>query len=270
MENKFLEQDPILKNKDSINPYRHAIFEVIQRLKWDLTSAALASRKNLKKCKNIHQGKKVVITCNGPSLNKVDFDMLKGHYVISLNKINLLFDRTDFRPSYIVCVNPFVIEQNAAFFNETEIPLFLDTSAVKHVKQRSNVSFLHNSHQAKFARDISMSVWSGGTVTCVALQLAFHLGFSEVALVGCDHYFSSKGAANQLAESKGNDDSHFDPKYFANGMKWQLPDIPLSEFGYHLAKRNFEAFNRKIWNATDGGHLEIFDRISLAQFLQKA
>ncbi|MEA5139286.1 6-hydroxymethylpterin diphosphokinase MptE-like protein [Arcicella rigui] len=269
MKNEMIDIDPILKVNPVLNPYKHAGKLVYERLLWDLNPESWRSRKKLKDSKNKFKGQKVVILCNGPSLNKVDFDLLKNIPTIGLNKVNLLFDRTSFRPTMIAAVNGLVVEQNLDFYNSTEIPLFISSNSSKIVTSRENVSFLHGSYQQKFSEDVSMSIWEGGTVTFVAMQLAFHLGFQNVALVGCDHYFSAKGAPGQLAVSKEKDDSHFDPRYFSNGMQWQLPEISTSEYSYNIANQKYLAHGRKIFNATDGGALEIFERIKIEDFLKK-
>ena len=269
MDNVFLEQNPILISNphDRVSPYREALGLAINRLKWDLQPLSWASRNKIKALKNTHEGKKAVIMCNGPSLNKVDLEKLKGVFTIGLNKINLLFNRSDFRPSIIAVVNANVIEQNADFYNETQIPVFADTYAKKFIRHRKNIHFLHSTEVAKFSRDVSFSIWKGGTVTYAAMQIAFHLGFTKVALVGCDHYFNSVGSPNQLAISTGKDDSHFDPNYFAGGMKWNIPNIAASEYSYSLANEMYTATGRQLLNATEGGYLDILPRINLDDFL---
>jgi hypothetical protein len=112
-----------------------------------------------------------------------------------------------------------------------------------------------------------MSVYQGHTVTFVAMQLAIHMGFREVALVGCDHNFATKGATNQLVTSGDTDPNHFDPHYFADGVKWELPDLVQSEVSYLLAGQVVEALGGRIVNCTEGGKLEIFPRMSLSEFL---
>jgi len=94
------------------------------------------------------------------------------------------------------------------------------------------------------------------------------MGFQEVALVGCDHNFATKGPANKEVTSGDADPNHFDPNYFAGGVKWHLPDLAESEGVYLIARNTFEAAGRKIVNATIGGKLEIFERQSLEHFLQ--
>jgi hypothetical protein len=225
------------------------------------------SRRRLKGVRGSHEGEKAVVLCNGPSLLKSDLGLLEGVFTFGLNKINLLFDRSDFRPSCIVAVNPLVIEQNADFCNESSIPVFLDSVGRKWVSSRPNVTFLHSVNYPRFARDCSFSLWQGATVTYVALQLAFHMGFKEVALIGADHSFATKVPANKEVASGDKDLSHFDPRYFSGGMKWHLPDLPQSELAYSMARDAYEAAGRRIVNATEGGQLEIFERQSLAEFV---
>lgn len=261
------ETTPLLAQTPTINPYRNAAAEVLRRLKWDLQAESWASRGKLKAFHNIHEGEKCVILCNGPSLLKSDLSLLKGVKTFGLNKINMLFDKTDFRPSYIASVNPFVNEQNAKFFNETDIPLFLRNDAIQHIKPRKNISFMYPAMQQKFARDVSMSIYEGFTVTFVALQLAYHMGFKEVGLIGCDHNFAQKGPANKTVVSGEKDASHFDPNYFAGGVKWQLPDLLQSEVSYSMARDVFEGAGRHVFNCTEGGALEVYERVPLVDFV---
>jgi hypothetical protein len=258
-----------IRKQNTLNPYLDAVNMVFERLKWDLNPESWRSRKKMNETINKYTGQKAVILCNGPSLLKSNFSLLKNTYTFGLNKINLLFDRQDFQPSCVVSVNPFVIDQNEKFYNQTNIPLFLNSIGNRRIKSRSNVIFLHNSNRIKdFARDCSMTVFQGATVTFVALQLAFHMGFQKVALIGCDHEFKTKGKPHSIVISSESDPNHFDPNYFSKGDKWQLPDLLQSEIYYRLANDVYTQFKRKIYNATEGGSLEIFERISLNDFIK--
>ena len=262
--------DPLVKRRPTLNPYLFGMGVIARRLQWDVNPRSWSSRRKLGKWQNKYRGDKAVILCNGPSLNKVDFDLFRPDcFTFGLNKINLLFDRSSFRPGCIVAVNPLVIEQNKDFYNQTEIPLFLDSIGTRYswVNSRSNVAFLHSGGTPDgFARDCSMSINQGFTVTYVALQLAFHMGFSRVGLVGADHTFATKGPANKTVDGGSVDQSHFDPRYFSN-VKWQLPDLLESEVAYRRANNIYNAHDRKIFNCTEGGELEVFDRLPLAEFL---
>jgi hypothetical protein len=256
------------KAKQTINPYRLALGRLVRRVIWDLDPESWRSRRKINKWRNRHLGQKAVIVCNGPSLLGTDFALLENVFTFGLNKINLLFDKTPFRPSCIVAVNPFVIEQNADFYNATDIPLFLDSKGKRWVRVRETVAFLHSYHGVGFAQDCSLSISQGHTVTFVAMQLAFHMGFTDVALIGCDHNFAAKGPPNATVVATSKDKSHFDPNYFSDGVKWQLPDLFESEMAYLRAKNVYESNGRSLRNATHGGALEVLERCSLAEFLE--
>ena len=226
------------QKRDTINPYYLGFNLIYHRMLWDIHPYSWVSRKRVKTYKNKFCGQKAIILCNGPSLKKVDFDSLAQQNIATfgLNKINLLFSHTNFRPSFIVAVNPFVIEQNADFYNLTEIPLFLEARGRRLIKFRKNIHFLHTKAiKSNFARDCSIGINQGFTVTYVAMQLAFHMGFKFVAVVGCDHHFVHQGQANKTLVSTNSDPDHFVANYFAKGQKWQFPDIPGSELHYQIA-----------------------------------
>jgi hypothetical protein len=263
------------RRRATLNPYWeilvanfNALSVAGERLKWDWTGEAWRSRRRLRQLRDTHAGQTAVIVCNGPSLLKSDLSLLEGTYTFGLNKINLLFDKNAFRPNCIVAVNALVLEQNAAFYNATDIPLFLSHQGLAHVRPRDPVTFLHTLHSPKFARDVSVSINDGGTVTFAALQLAFHLGFRRVGLIGCDHNFAVKGPSNLTVKGEGEDKSHFDPNYFGHGVAWQLPDLEASEMSYRLAQNVFAAFGGEVVNCTEGGLLEIFRRETLRDFLR--
>jgi hypothetical protein len=263
------DDNPFWAKRPTLNPYRYAANETWKRFKWDINPESWSSRGKLKAWKNKYLGHKAVILCNGPSLLKSDLSLLKNTFTFGLNKINLLFEQSSFRPTCIVAVNPLVIEQNNDFYNQTDIPLFLESCATKTIKSRTNVTFIHSSEQFKFARDCSFSMYQGATVTFVAMQLAFHMGFRKVALIGCDHKYAAQGLANQVVTAEEKDADHFDSNYFAGEARWQIPDLLKSEVSYTLAKEVYDADSRTIVNATEGGSLDIFPRVKLEQFVQE-
>lgn len=242
-------------------------------LRYQLTFEAYRSRKNLRALKDSYKGKKAVVMCNGPSLLETDFKAVaeSGAVVIGLNKVNLLFSKTDLRPDVIVAVNRHVIEQNADFFNETDIPLLISYQNWRKerlVRPRDNISHVMVNDLGQGPReDITWAIHEGSTVTTPALQLALHLGCSEIALVGCDHNFATQGDPNKEVVAEKEDPNHFDPNYFSDGVVWQLPDLLGSEISYQRVLRLAESKDIPIWNCTQGGKLELFNRKPLKNFL---
>jgi len=223
----------------------------------------VTSRKDLEQFRNIHQGKRCFILGNGPSLKQTDLTKLKNEYTFGMNRIYLAFDDIGFETSYYVSVNDLVIEQCANEILELKIPRFVSWRAGKRwLTQQENLFFLYTTYtEPKFAKDIRNRLWESATVTYVALQIAFFMGFDEVILIGVDHNFETKGKANTTIISQGDDPNHFHPGYFGKGFRWQLPDLEMSEVGYRMAKEAFERDGRKVLDATIGGKLSIFEKI---------
>ena len=254
--------------RDTLNPYRVGVKLILDRLVWDLSFQSFYYRKKLKGLSNLYQGEKAVIVCNGPSLNKIDFSLLQGVYTFGLNKINLLSDEFNFQPSSIVAVNPFVIEQNKDFYSSTNIPLFLDAMNSKRlISKRKNINLIHSCDFPYFSRDCTFSAFQGYTVTYVALQLAYYMGFSSVAIIGLDHNYQIEGCPNTVIKSDGNDMGHFSSSYFSKDQLWQLPDLKASEHYYNLANSSFKEDGRNIFNASIDTDLDVFPKITLEEFI---
>lgn len=228
-------------------------------------------RPRLKKFKNIHQNEDCFIIGNGPSLNKMDLAPLKKYHTFGLNKIYLLFDKIDLNLSYHVAVNPLVIEQSAREF-ETLLgcPSFLSYRVANHLVHRFNhIFFILTDGPCLFQPDIRQPLYEGYTVTYVAMQIAFYMGFQRVFLIGVDHNFIAKGKENEKQYLAGDDHNHFDSSYFSN-REWQLPDLDASELSYHIARFFYSRNNRTIYDASFDGKLNIFPKISYEQALQIA
>ncbi len=217
---------------------------------------------NLKKFKNLHEGQDCFILGNGPSLNKIDLDRLSGYNTFGLNKIYLLFDRGQFRPSYHVAVNHLVIEQSVREFERLPCPSFLSYRPSRNkFKNVDHLNYVMTGGPLTFCQDMLGELYEGWTVTYVAMQIAYYMGFKNVFLVGVDHSFVVSGAPNEQQLLNGNDLNHFDPNYFGN-KEWHLPDLEGSEISYGLAKFFYERNGRHIYDATLDGKLQIFPKMS--------
>jgi len=194
----------------------------------------------------------------------MDLSFLKNEITFGMNKIFLGFEKFDFKPTYYVSVNQIVISQSANEIKNVACPKFLSHRGIEYFKDSDfydyNTIFNNSIWDINFYHNI-MNGWSeGGTVTFVALQLAYFMGFNEVILIGVDHNFVCEGKPNQEVVSKEVDLNHFHPDYFGKGVNWNLPDLESSEKAYRLAKEAYDNDHRKIIDATFGGKLAIFDK----------
>jgi 6-hydroxymethylpterin diphosphokinase MptE-like protein len=220
----------------------------------------------LEEWKDKYKGQRAFIIGNGPSLNQTDLSKLRDEFTFGLNRIYLMFPRLGFSTSCLVSVNNLVIEQSLAEISALTIPTFLSWRSRGFFPRSSAVAslptFLYTTYESPtFACDARGRLWEGATVTNVALQLAYHMGFRKVILIGVDHNFSSKGKANQEVVSQGDDPNHFSAAYFGKGFRWQLPDLDTSEVGYRMARAAYERDGREVLDATVGGKLTVFQKV---------
>lgn len=212
--------------------------------------------------KDIHKGQRCFIMGNGPSLKKTDLGKLKGEITFGMNRVYMAFEEMGFPTTYYVSINNLVVEQCAADIQKLKIPRFIAWHAHQWLQPDNDLYFLYSTYTGpKFATDIRRRLWEGATVTTVALQIAYYMGFSEVVLIGVDHNFVTQGKPNTTVVSQGDDPNHFSPNYFGKGFRWQLPDLETSERGYALARQTFEADGRRVVDATIDGKLRIFPRV---------
>ncbi|NKF50073.1 DUF115 domain-containing protein [Shewanella sp. WXL01] len=221
---------------------------------------------NVERYHNRHEGESAVIVCNGPSLNKMDLSFLKKNVCFGLNKIYLGFSQFHFYPKYYVAVNEKVLRQSENNIKQLASVKFLSNRCPELFSDNALTSVLRTDNpRTRFCKDISEGLEEGWTVTFAALQIAFYLGFSKVFIIGMDHDFQYQGEPNQESTMTGNDPNHFHKDYFADGVKWDNPDLVKSEESYRLAKVIYEEHGRQIVDATLDGKCQVFEKMHYKQ-----
>jgi len=224
---------------------------------WRRTSMA-----RLAKFKNKYRDERCFIIGNGPSLKNTDLSLLRNEYTFGMNRIYLIFPELGFSTTFFVSINDLVIQQTAQDIHKLTIPKFIAWRSHQWLQPLEDLYFLYTTYtEPKFAKNITGRLWEGATVTYVALQIAFYLGFREVILIGVDHSFTTKGKPNETVVSQGDDPNHFNPHYFGKGFRWQLPDLETSELAYRMAKEEYAGEGRKVVDATVGGKLTVFPKV---------
>lgn len=252
--------------------FRHWRGERILALSYRFSPEGRRSRRMLAGLQGSAPQRRCVIIGNGPSLNDMDLSGLRDVPTFGLNRGHLLFPRLGGPTTYLVSVNRYVLEQSGAEMLAAPCPKFFNWRHRGAIPSgHDDVVWLHTIHEPGFSTDLAgKGLWEGATVTFVAMQLAYHLGYREVVLIGVDHSFSTAGPAHQLVTSTGSDPNHFDPSYFGAGYRWQLPDLEMSERAYAMARAAFEAAGGSVLDATVGGKLTIFPKADFASLFPPA
>lgn len=244
-------------------------------MKLEETAHRYATKSKLEAMRNKHAGERCFIIGNGPSLNELDLSKIGNEAAIGVNGLFYKCRDIGWWPRYYCVEDSSVMKENLdqiiAFPAEQKFFPALYNRLHPH---DDNVNFFvmnRGFYEAKspnfsvprFSTDFAQRAYCGQSVTYINLQLAFHLGFTEVYLIGMDFSyvipkeFEKKG---DMIVSTGEDPNHFHPDYFGKGKSWKDPKLEKVLANYSMAKLAYESSGRKIYNATAGGKLELFER----------
>lgn len=215
------------------------------------------------KFKNIHAGDKCFIVATGPSLKMEDLETLRKNQMLSMgvNRIYLAFENTKWRPDYYVCTDPFSIHEDKEIIRNLPVKYkFIgDTyekfweGAVPENIYKTHIHFTGMPEKTmRFSDDISYGVYSGETVVYAGIQIAVYMGFKEIYLLGVDFSFSAnyKDASN-----------HFTENYYTKESRTAFFREEENLQAYLKAREYAGSRGVKIYNATRGGKLEVFERV---------
>lgn len=219
----------------------------------------------LTKFKGLHKGKRCFVIGNGPSLRIADLETLQKKHEICFasNGIFCAYDKTIWRPDYYV-ISDFIRYKDSyniikefsasgvfvrSFYNMLDMEYAPGTNIFNAIVKRDEI---------EFSMDLAEGIFSGGTVTYHMLQIAAYMGFEKIYLLGVDFSFDKLSGAGS---------NHFDPKY--------EEQFSVKDIFYHdenlLAYQMAENFSRKngfrIYNATRGGKLEVFERVNFDKLM---
>lgn len=248
---------------------------------------------NLRRLKDRYKGKRCFIMGNGPSLNKTPLEMLKDDYVWGLNRGYLLYERIDWRPQFFTVVDDLVLpsiskELKNIISGYPETTFFFPEKFFYRRTLESKKNIIWFKHRIRnpsigakgyFSFNADRYLRVPNTVTITAIQLSVYMGFNPIILIGCDTQYSIPDGTERegwvfdsgtkefisgfVIKSKfDNDPNHFIPQYFGRGYKWHYPNVKGMLFGYRKVKEICDKKSIKIFNATVGGSLNIFPRVT--------
>ena len=248
-----------------LSAFKIRLNEIPHALAWNFHPLAKKNKEYIQKFQGIHKRKRCFIVANGPSLLKTNLELLENEYTFGMNRIYLNFERSSFRPTYHVTVNELILEQWVDEISQLKMPKFLNWNRRSYYGDpNSKTSFLKSKMTINdsFQYDLTRPVVFGATVTFVALQLAYYMGFQKVYLIGLDHNYKDKGIPSKTeTRTPEHDESHFHAQYFPKGFKWQLPDLLRSEIEFEISRKAFKANGREVLDATIGGKCQVFKKV---------
>ena len=237
----------------------------------------------IKKLYNIYAGRRCFIIGTGPSLRIEDLEKLKRENEITFasNKIFKLFNDTKWRPD-LYCISDtevFSFYYDIIMNLDVKMQFLVNLTGLNnnyydfHEQCKEN-QYVFNIYKQvieqdgifypAFSKEPFKYIVDGGiTVTYSMLQWAYFLGFDEVYLLGVDFDYQ---------DTSGKDDSkvdHFCDNYIEEGEVVNAPKIADSLKAYQVAGKFLGKKKFDIYNATRGGKLEVFERVSFDELFEK-
>lgn len=214
----------------------------------------------IEKFKNIHSGKRCFIVATGPSLTMDDLEKLRinNELCFSMNSIWRAFDKVKWIPKYYVADDFRMFKDHADILEKMDVDyLFLGDTDKEYwaKKHKDNIIKYHYAYEfseithPKFSENFARKSYAGATVTYSSIQLAVYMGFKEIYLLGVDF----TNGIDSINEKYG----HFykEEKLTSFGFN------SMVYLAYESAKCYADTHGIKIYNATRGGRLDVFERI---------
>ncbi|WP_286131652.1 6-hydroxymethylpterin diphosphokinase MptE-like protein [Bacillus sp. FJAT-25509] len=219
----------------------------------------------LKILQSKHKGQRCFIVATGPSLTAADLQLLKEEVTISMNSICLAFDETDWRPTYYGIQDVGVFNLLQPSIENSGLQYKFISHTIAKQKQVSEGYYVfplnlldhmipHKKYKTKFSDDAFKVIYDGYSITYSMIQLAVYMGFSEIYLIGVDCNYSLNS-----------------PQHFKDyGYRETSSEAVIRMINAYKEAKKFADRNQiKIYNATRGGMLEVFERVNLEDILNK-
>lgn len=205
--------------------------------------------------RKLYNGKRCFLVATGPSLSIADLDLLEKNreICISVNSIFKAFEKTKWKPDYYVIADPIFACENRKIIDSLNITYKLVSDQCvefwKYEHDNNVIVYHHNASDCcyDFSEDISRVSYAGYTITYICMQIAVYMGFQEIYLLGVDCNYS-----------RGSRNNHFMKEDKPDHMNHNEDKMLLA---YQSAKQYADEHDIKIYNATRGGMLEVFERV---------
>lgn len=235
----------------------------------------------LEALRGAYRGRRIFIVGNGPSLNSTPLDLLHNEFTFCVNRFHLMHEKISWKPSFYTITDRRVVKDIAHEVNAlTGSKYFFDDKFRGMLREGEDTFYFQHTlkyeapEEEFFSTNASRGVRVSNTVVGVAIQIAFHLGFSQIYLIGCDLGYKvletveqegddvfKMGVAFDLKSTKDDDPNHFDPRYFGKDRLWHAPNVKGMVEHHEHYRAAVEARGVAIRNATVGGELEAYDRV---------
>ena len=264
--------------------FRKPVKETVFRVRGFLRKCGLRTSENdrlLAGYRNKHRGQRCFLVGNGPSLTAEDLDKLTGEKSIACNMVYKVFDRTTWRPTYHCITESAYARRYAAEFAENIRTPFFTTRSCRQAMTvcPENTVYVDNLDTSEYyvrGDLLDYYVTPFASVMVFMLELAMYMGFREIYLIGVDNTNSLKSGGHFTQGYE--DDAIIQTNIKRVEAQLEMEGLDAEKAGDYQVLRAQKAYGKikayadahgiRICNATRGGNLEIFPRVTLEEVLK--
>lgn len=148
---------------------------------------------SINKLKNKEAGKRCFILANGPSILKEDLSLLKDEIVIGMNASTIL-EKGFVQKYYVVSDLRFLSHPEKRKYGTTELNKKTIRVFRKELKEIDdhipNTFYVPSLGKNGFSFNLKDGFYFACTTTMLAIQLAYHIGCTEIYILGVDLTYS--------------------------------------------------------------------------------
>ena len=243
---------------------------------WWASTAARTNLERLHALRGVYAGRRGFVMGNGPSLMKTDVRRLRDEVTIGSNALFLIHEFMGYRPTFHTVEDVLVAEDRARELNAMRGTIKIFPRDLAYCLKQDDATIYVNFRRnyagfPKFSDRFDDICYWGGTVSMLNLQLAYYLGCNPIYMIGFDHsYRVPPDLTSHIIHSDSDDVNHIHPDYFGKGYRWHDPMVERMERAYRVARGFFDAHGVRVYNATAGGRLEVFERVDFEKVLRAA
>ncbi len=207
--------------------------------------------------------KKCFIVATGPSLRVDDLHTLTANHIFCFGVNSIIKIKEEWAADAYVAADSNFIGNHMESLKDYPCSFkFIGDSCKEYWAEEHGDSYkIHVTSAGSgidFSEEIEQKIYCGyggkGTVTYVCIQLAVYMGFTEIYLLGVDCNYVTGSKNNHFYEEENEDN------------KIYREDLMI--LAYEYAKEYADAHGIKIYNATRGGKLEVFERVDFDSLLE--
>ena len=236
--------------------------------------------RSIAKLKNMHKGEVCFVIGNGPSLKPEDLQQLHTKHIdcFGTNRIFKIFGKTDWRPKYFVSEDVIIIQGIQKEISDIPsdykfIPINLHWYENVDIKNATYFYMNYNENHPDDVYGLSVNLDSHitcrATVSLTCLQFAIYMGYSKIYLLGVDHNFAKMFDKNGNVVEDKSIKNHFTDDYDKDiiDQGFQIDGATQAYLDVERLSKKTGTF--KVYNATRGGKLEVFERVDFDEVIKE-